>query len=47
MTQNFYYDEKFYLEYGWAACYECDEMFYDLEKLDEHQKKCDDVHPID
>ena len=30
-------DKDFYLEYGWASCFECDIIFYDLEKLFEHQ----------
>jgi hypothetical protein len=31
-------DKDFYLEYGWASCFECDVVFYDLEELDEHQE---------
>jgi len=34
-------DKEFYLEYGWASCFECDIVFYDLKELDEHQKHCD------
>ena len=36
MIENFYYEE-FWKEYAWCSCYECDEVFYDLEKLFEHQ----------
>ena len=36
-----HYDEEFYSEYGWASCFECDIVFYDLKELDEHQKHCD------
>ena len=35
---NKYSDKDFYLEYGWASCFECDIIFYDLEELDEHQE---------
>ena len=31
------YDKKFWKEYGWASCFECDEIFEDLEELFEHQ----------
>jgi len=34
-----HYDEEFYSKYGWASCFECDEVFYNLEELDEHQKE--------
>ena len=26
-----HYDEEFYSEYGWASCFECDVIFYNLE----------------
>ena len=32
-----YYDKDFWEEYGWVSCFECDIIFYDLEKLYEHQ----------
>ena len=32
-----YYDKDFWEEYGWVSCFECDIIFYDLEKLSEHQ----------
>ena len=32
-----YYDKDFWEENGWASCFECDIIFYDLEKLHEHQ----------
>jgi hypothetical protein len=40
MTKDIYYSKDFwkkdfYLEYGWASCFECDVVFYDLE---EHQE---------
>tara|TARA_R110001599_G_C11747183_1_gene608615 strand:- start:288 stop:440 length:153 start_codon:yes stop_codon:yes gene_type:complete len=31
------YDKEFWKENGWASCFECDEIFEDLEKLFEHQ----------
>ena len=34
-----HYDEEFYSKYGWASCFECDVVFYNLEELDEHQKE--------
>ena len=34
-----HYDEEFYSEYGWASCFECDVIFYNLEELDEHQEE--------
>jgi len=36
-----YYDEDFFKKYGWVSCYECDTIFYDIEKLIEHQEECD------
>ena len=36
MVEDFYY-EKFWEEHNWCSCYECDEVFYDLRKLFEHQ----------
>jgi len=32
------YDKEFWEKYGWASCFECDEIFEDLEKLFEHQE---------
>ena len=32
-----YYDKDFWEENGWVSCFECDIIFYDLEKLFEHQ----------
>jgi len=32
-----YYDKDFWEEEGWVSCFECDIIFYDLEKLYEHQ----------
>jgi len=32
-----YYDKDFLEENGWVSCFECDIIFYDLEKLYEHQ----------
>ena len=32
-----YYDKDFWEENGWASCFECDEIFENLEKLFEHQ----------
>jgi len=32
-----YYDKDFWKEHGFASCFECDEIFEDLEKLFEHQ----------
>ena len=34
-----YYDEDFFKKWGWISCYECDTIFYDIEKLIEHQEK--------
>ena len=36
-----YYDEDFFKKYGWVSCCECDEVFYDIDKLIEHEKMCD------
>ena len=36
-----YYDEDFFKKYGWVSCYECDEVFYVIEELVEHEKTCD------
>ena len=36
-----YYDEDFFKKYGWVSCCECDEVFYDMKKLIEHEKMCD------
>ncbi len=36
-----YYCEDFFDMYGWVSCYECDIIFYDIDKLIEHQKECD------
>tara|TARA_B100001245_G_C22538174_1_gene270072 strand:- start:43 stop:207 length:165 start_codon:yes stop_codon:yes gene_type:complete len=33
------YDKEFYNKYGWASCFECDEIFTDLNKLADHQEK--------
>ena len=33
------YDNDFYESYGWASCYECDEIFTDLTELEKHQEK--------
>jgi len=38
-----YYDEDFFKIWGWISCYECDKIFYNVEKLIEHQKECDKV----
>jgi|TARA_B100000929_G_scaffold287478_1_gene274234 hypothetical protein len=32
-----YYNKDFWEKYGWVSCFECDEIFEDLEKLFEHQ----------
>ena len=32
-----YYDKDFWEKEGWVSCFECDIIFYDLEKLFEHQ----------
>ena len=32
-----YYCKDFWEEEGWGSCFECDIIFYDLEKLFEHQ----------
>ena len=32
-----YYCKDFWEEEGWVSCFECDIIFYDLEKLYEHQ----------
>ena len=32
-----YYDKDFWEEEGWVSCFECDIIFYDLEKLYKHQ----------
>ena len=31
------FDKDFWEEEGWVSCFECDIIFYDLEKLYEHQ----------
>tara|TARA_Y100000310_G_scaffold298908_1_gene333288 strand:+ start:510 stop:659 length:150 start_codon:yes stop_codon:yes gene_type:complete len=36
-----YYDEDFFKKWGWVSCYECDEIFYIIEELIEHQEECD------
>ena len=36
-----FYDEEFFRKYGWCSCYECDEIYYDIDKLIEHQERCD------
>ena len=36
-----HYDEDFFKKWGWVSCYECDEIFYIIEELIEHQTKCD------
>ena len=36
MSSN-YYCKDFWEKNGWASCFECDIIFYDLEKLYEHQ----------
>tara|TARA_R110000765_G_scaffold29970_1_gene71210 strand:+ start:224 stop:376 length:153 start_codon:yes stop_codon:yes gene_type:complete len=37
MKNEEYYEKSFWKENGWASCFECDEIFKDLEKLFEHQ----------
>ena len=37
MKNEEYYEERFWKENGWASCFECDEIFEDLEQLFEHQ----------
>ena len=37
MKKEGYYEESFWKKNGWASCFECDEIFEDLEKLFEHQ----------
>ena len=32
------YDKEFWEKHGWVSCFECDEIFEDLEKLFEHQE---------
>ncbi len=36
-----HYDEDFFKKYGWVSCCECDEVFYDIDKLIKHEKLCD------
>jgi len=36
-----YYCREFFEMHGWVSCYECDKIFYDIEKLVEHQERCD------
>ena len=38
MKNEEYYEKSFWKENGWASCFECDEIFEDLEKLFEHQE---------
>ncbi|SVE25125.1 uncharacterized protein METZ01_LOCUS477979 [marine metagenome] len=38
-----YYDEEFFKKYGWVSCYECDKIFFSINKLTEHQKECDSL----
>jgi len=33
-----YYDKDFWEKNKWVSCFECDEIFEDLEKLFEHQE---------
>jgi hypothetical protein len=40
MTKDTYYSKDFWKEYGWVSCFECDEIFDDLEKLHE----CQEIH---
>lgn len=35
-----FYSKKFYEEHGWASCFECDQIFYDIDKLKKHQSTC-------
>jgi len=38
MIEEIYYSKDFWKEHGFASCFECDEIFEDLEKLFEHQE---------
>ena len=33
------YDKEHYKKWGWASCFECDEIFIDLNELADHQEK--------
>ena len=33
------HDASFFEEQGWASCFECDEIFFSLEKLIEHERE--------
>ena len=38
-TASEMYDEIFFEINGWASCFECDLVFYNLDELAEHQEK--------
>lgn len=38
MDQHLYYNKDFWEKHGWCSCFECDEIFTDLDKLFKHQK---------
>jgi len=38
MKKEGYYEKSFWKENGWASCFECDEIFEDLDNLHEHQE---------
>ena len=37
MEGSSFFNEEFFNKYGFVSCYECDEVFYNLDKLYEHQ----------
>jgi len=36
MIEKQQHDHEFYFKYGFVSCYECDEIFVDIQKLEEH-----------
>ena len=40
-NSHLFYDEEFFRKYGWCSCFECDEVFYNMDELIEHEKTCD------
>ena len=38
-------EQKFFDQYGFMSCYECDETFVTEQTLDEHLEKCIDDQP--
>ena len=33
------YDEIFFEKWGWASCFECDIIYYNLDELAKHQEE--------